>query len=123
MWSKISPTHQKLMIWVEASDQTPLKDYHNTRLELEDMRSHANSMQTLRIEEPSKLKKAIQSIISFRNRRYVNDNYLNLNRFGTFAARGGVDLMLTRNDDGTIERMLEKRKGSIGPPCDRESKK
>ena len=46
-----------------------------------------------------------------------------VDRFGTMAARGGVDLLLTRNDDGTLERMLEARKGSIGPPCDKETKK
>ena len=34
-----------------------------------------------------------------------------------------MDLLLTRNDDGTLERMLEARKGSIGPPCDKETKK
>jgi len=36
------------------------------------------------------------------------------------AARGGVDLMLTRNDDETYDRMIERRKGTIGPNCDRD---
>jgi hypothetical protein len=44
--------------------------------------------------------------------------------FGKQAAHGGkaIDLMLTANDDQTLERMLAAREGTIGANCLRDNK-
>ena len=43
--------------------------------------------------------------------------------FGTGPSHGPVDEMLTRNDDLTLERMKNRREGTIGRACDKYTKR
>ena len=86
----------------------------STRPEQADTKSPETSTLTPRIREQSKL------LNSSWNQQFTLMLVRLINRFGTMAARGGVDMMLTRNDDGTLERMVEARNGQVGQACERE---
>ena len=105
------------------SVQTRSKVSHSTHLVPVDMTLFANSnILRTRKEVLSKYRPDRISDVNFIKCLTLNTVLICLmSRFGTYGARGGVDLLLTRNDDFTLEKMLEARKGSIGPPCDKET--